>query len=140
MFKRHVIEKIGCFDEQLKTGADYDFSVRLARAGRIGYVNELLGYYLDEGKGSSTKPETLQPVERTVIEIRYGAFHKIDPSYVYPASLYDIDHLAYGKKMIPVADYFENYDDFISEKITNLRNQKRNRIEALFGILKGWKK
>ena len=29
------------------------------------------GYYLNEGMGASTRP-TVQPLERTVIEMRYG--------------------------------------------------------------------
>jgi GT2 family glycosyltransferase len=139
MFKSQVLKKIGYFDEQLITGADYDFAVRLARAGNIGYTNDLLGFYLDEGKGLSTKPDSLQPIERTVIEIRYGAFHKIDLRYIHAACSYNIDHIINGKKSIHIGVLFENYDLFISSKISKLRGYNVSKTRQLIRILKGWK-
>ena len=72
MFKRSVLEKIGYFDEQLLSGADYDFAMRLGRYCHGKHIDFNLGYYLNERSGLSTKKNSLQEIERTVVEIRYG--------------------------------------------------------------------
>ena len=66
------------FDEQLKSGADFDLSVRLAFHAKASMPKELLGYYLNEGLGASTRPNSKQPLDRTTIELRYGIYDKID--------------------------------------------------------------
>jgi len=72
MFKRSILEKIGYFDEQLLSGADYDFAMRLGRNCQDKHVDFNLGYYLNDRSGLSTKEISLQEIERTVVEIRYG--------------------------------------------------------------------
>ncbi|MDC3404571.1 glycosyltransferase [Acidimicrobiia bacterium] len=72
MFKRSVIDKIGLFDEQLLSGADFDFAMRLARDFKGKHLDHNLGYYLNTGNGLSTNQNSLQELERTVVEIRYG--------------------------------------------------------------------
>jgi len=75
MFRRRILEKIGIFDEQLLSGADYDFAMRLGRHGHGMHLDYNLGYYLNDRSGLSTKANSLQEIERTVVELRYG----IDP-------------------------------------------------------------
>ena len=72
MFKRDVLESIGKFDEQLISGADYDFAMRLARKHKGKHLNSNLGYYLNTGEGLSTNKNTLQEIERTLVEMRYN--------------------------------------------------------------------
>lgn len=72
MFRASVLKKIGHFDEQLYSGADYDFAIRLGKNFKGKHINSNLGYYLDSGKGLSTRPNSLQELERTVVELRYG--------------------------------------------------------------------
>ena len=71
MFKRSILEKIGYFDEQLLSGADFDFAMKLARYGYGKHINYNLGYYLNDRSGLSTKANSLQELERTVVELRY---------------------------------------------------------------------
>ena len=115
MFKKELCQKAGFIDEQLKSGADFDFSIRLAlhsAANRVG----LLGYYLNEGKGASTRPNSLQPLERTVIELRYGIYDKIDYDYAVKAIKYNIDHIINNKTPIHVSEYVPNYREFINDR------------------------
>jgi glycosyltransferase involved in cell wall biosynthesis len=78
MFRKSLCEKAGYFDEQLKSGADFDLSVRLGFNAKASMPRELLGYYLNEGLGASTRPNSKQPLDRTTIELRYGIYDKID--------------------------------------------------------------
>ena len=72
MFKRKIVEKIGLFDEQLISAADFDFAMRLARNSEGKHLNHNLGYYLNNRTGLSTKHGSLNELERTVVELRYG--------------------------------------------------------------------
>jgi GT2 family glycosyltransferase len=94
MFRKNLVEKIGFFDEQLKSGADYDYAIRLAKASRdIKCSSEILGYYLDEGKGASTNGDGRQPTERTVVELRYNLEDKIDKTYLSRIKNYKINEV-----------------------------------------------
>lgn len=115
MFRKSLCEKTGYFDEQLKSGADFDFAIRLAFNSRVVYVSGLLGYYLNEGLGASTRPNSLQALERTVIELRYGVFDKLDYDLVVMANKYNINNCLLGNKFIYVGDYVDNYKNLIKE-------------------------
>ena len=115
MWRKSLCEKAGLFDEQLRTGADFDLAIRLAINGKPDIVHGLLGYYLDEGKGASTRGDGLQQIERTLIEMRYGITDKIEPELV-PLVLerkYEIDSLVQAGKSTPVKHHVPNYTDFI---------------------------
>ncbi len=108
-FRKELVEKCGMFDEQLKTGADFDMAIRLADCTKVGIDSDCLGYYLDEGKGASTKGDGRQPIERTVVELRYGILDKIEPQYLPEALKYDIRHVVNDGKKIPVSTLVANY-------------------------------
>ena len=81
MFRKSLLEKSGVFDEQLVQGADYDLALRLAFNAKGLHLPINLGYYLNEGLGQSTKPNSKQPIERTVIELRYlSLIHISEPT------------------------------------------------------------
>ncbi len=132
MFSKRLCETAGYFDEQLKSGADFDFAIRLAFHGQIVGTSDLLGFYLDEGKGASTRPGSLQPVERTVIELRYGIYDKLDYTLVAKAARYRISDLLRDRKWFPIETYVPNYDAFMDERFrawhgTGLKNFIRRR-------------
>jgi glycosyltransferase involved in cell wall biosynthesis len=120
MFSKEMINKIGYFDEQLYSGADFDFAIRLAWAVNPVYPLGVAGYYLDEGMGASTRPNSLQALERTVIELRYGIFHKIDPSFIYPASRYVIPLILNDNKFVDLKSVFKDYDDYIDARLKQI--------------------
>ena len=104
MFRKSILEKSGVFDEQLVQGADYDLALRLAFNGKGLHLPTNLGYYLNEGLGQSTKPNSKQPIERTVIEMRYD-IPVLEPHLVSQTSSYDIENIIVDEKQIPVTNF-----------------------------------
>ena len=104
MFRKSILEKSGVFDEQLVQGADYDLALRLAFNGKGLHLPVNLGYYLNEGLGQSTKPDSKQPLERTVIELRYG-IRILEPQLVPYTQTYDVENIIVDEERIPVANF-----------------------------------
>lgn len=126
-FRKSLVEKAGMFDEQLKSGADFDLALRLAFHGKPGIAQGSLGYYLNEGKGASTRPDSKQPLERTVIELRYGIYDKMDYDYVVPSLSYDLTHIYNDGQATPVQTYVPNYDIYLSKAKEKLLSKGLNK-------------
>lgn len=124
MWRKSLCEKAGKFDEQLKSGADFDLAVRLAIHGKVDVAHGVLGYYLDEGRGASTRGDSMQPIERTLIEMRYGILDKLDHSWMPEVNKrkYVVEKLQFDNKMHRVEDFVPNYSDF------RHRNAKPNKV------------
>ena len=103
MFRKSIIEKSGVFDEQLVQGADYDLALRLALNGKGLHLPINLGYYLNEGLGQSTKPNSKQPIERTVIELRYN-IRVLEPHLVPYTREYDVENIIVDEEKIAVSN------------------------------------
>ena len=103
MFRKSLIEKSGLFDEQLIQGPDYDLALRLVRNGKAHFMPDNLGYYLNEGLGQSTKPNSKQPIERTVIELRYD-IRVLEPHLVPYTREYDVENIIVDEEKIPVSN------------------------------------
>ena len=115
MFKKTLCKKAGYFDEQLTSGADFDLSIRLAYNGKVVVADELLGYYLNEGKGASTRPGSKQSLDATVIELRYGIFDKLDLSNIPKTVTFDIPHIvSFGEKSL-VSEHVTNYNQILED-------------------------
>lgn len=111
MFRKSLCQKAGYFDEQFRSGADFDFAIRLAHHSNIKFSYGNGGYYLNEGKGASTSGN-LQPIEKTAIYKRYGVEDKILSEgclrFLDEALKYDIDNITnFGKKI--------NFKEFLNE-------------------------
>ena len=104
MFRKSILDKSGVFDEQLVQGADYDLALRLAFNGKGLHLPVNLGYYLNEGLGQSTKPDSKQPGERTVIELRYD-IRVLEPQLVPYTKTYDIENIIVDEEKIPVSNF-----------------------------------
>ena len=105
MFRKSLIEKSGVFDEQFISGADYDLALRLVRNGKAHFMSDVLGYYLNEGLGQSTKPDSKQALERTAIELRYGV-RILDQSLVESAkNMYDIENVIVNDEKTPTINF-----------------------------------
>ena len=115
-FRKTLVEKAGYFDEQLKSGADFDLAVRLAFHGKPVMAKGLLGYYLNEGKGASTRPDSRQALERTVIELRYGIYDKIDYDLVAKSTQLDISRLYFEGKNTQVSEYVPDYNNLLENR------------------------
>jgi glycosyltransferase involved in cell wall biosynthesis len=108
MFRREILKSSGLFDEQLLSGADYDFALRILNFGNSKYIKENLGYFLDEGMGASTKPNSKQEIERTVIELRHN-IRILNKSLVNDAkSLYDISSIYFNESKHSIKKFIPN--------------------------------
>lgn len=141
MFKKSICCKSGYFDEQLKSGADFDLAIRIALHTKAATTRCVLGYYLNEGLGASTRPNSLQPVERTVIEMRYGIYDKIQYKYLCRALRYNIPYLLQFGSWRHVGEYVPDYEQFLTERepllYKGLKNYNReNRLELLKSSIK----
>ena len=103
MFRKSALKKSGVFDEQLMTGADYDLALRLAFNGKGLHIPYNLGYYLNDGQGLSTGSRK-QPIERTVVELRYGV-RVLEPHLVPETRGYDVENIIINDKKIPAKTF-----------------------------------
>ena len=116
MFRKSLLEKAGYFDEQLKSGADFDLAVRLAvHSPKIYSTPGVGGYYLDEGKGASTNGDGRQPTERTVIELRYGISDKVEQQWVSKANSYKIQEICEYGKWRNIREVVPGYEDLVKK-------------------------
>lgn len=116
MWRRSVIEVAGMFDEQFKSGGDFEYWVRLILCGVLMEKTDgIMGYFLNEKRGASTDGTGLQPIERTVVELRYGIYDKIDYTYALNAGKYNIDHLYFSRVVWDIRDYVKGYDLYLKE-------------------------
>ncbi|MDO8575428.1 MAG: glycosyltransferase [bacterium] len=115
-WRKDLSEKAGYFDEQLIQGPDFDLSVRLAFHTKAKMTTEILGFYLNEGKGMSTKPDSPQPIERVTIELRYGICDKIDYDHVVSSSKYSTPFIKEFGVWNPVSKYVPNYTSLLAER------------------------
>ncbi|KAF5052820.1 hypothetical protein DSECCO2_404780 [anaerobic digester metagenome] len=145
MFKKNICQQIGMFDEQLRCANDFDFALRIALNGKVGMVNSNLGYFLDEGKGASTKSNSLCPVEATVIRLRYGVYDRIDYRLLKQALKYNIYNIKKGDNWISLDSLIKNYSDILEERFNlwfekgiranyfSKKLDRMNRIRSLIG-------
>lgn len=139
MFKKSICERAGLFDEQLVSGADFDFSIRLAFNGKAVATDKILGYYLNEGKGASTRPDSKQVLDRTIVELRYGIFDKINYDLVAEASTFALHHVMTDGVPHVLELYVPNYNALIKEriaawKVKGLKSYTRNRMFRIYKI------
>ena len=92
MFRKSFLKMTGVFDEQFTCCNDYDLAMRFARCGKGMHIPKIVGYYLNEGLGQSTKSDSVQPIERTVIELRYN-IRVLEPNLVPHIKNYDVENI-----------------------------------------------
>jgi glycosyltransferase involved in cell wall biosynthesis len=112
MWRKEIGQRVGFFDEQFRSGVDFEFAVRVALNFRMRKVPGLLGYFTDAGAGLSTG-SPLQPIERTVVELRYGIYDKVDRAYIADAQKYNIKQIRFGATWHPVDRFVPHYDELL---------------------------
>ena len=119
-FSKQAVDSVGLFDEQFKSAADFDLAIRLAYFGPTISTKRPLGYYLNEGLGSSTRIGSLGPRERTAIQLRYGVFAKLDSALIPLTVTYNLPNLNFGGEWHPVSKFVPNYDILISRELSQM--------------------
>ena len=117
MFRKNICNKIGYYDEQLISGSDFDFAIKMALVSKGKKILNNLGYYLNAEKGLSTKKNTTQGIESSLIYLRYGIFEKFNHNSIFEIMKYEIKSTKYQNKYIPMNKYFKNYNAFIVKKL-----------------------
>ena len=124
MFKKNICNRIGYYDEQLISGSDFDFAIKMALVSKGKKILNNLGYYLDVGTGlSTTKKNNTQIVEKNLICLRYGIFKKVNFHSIIPIMKYEIKSTKYKNKYIPISKYLKNYDTFLEKKILTYKKK-----------------
>ncbi len=116
MWRKALHDVAGYFDEQFKSAGDFDFFIRVARNFSGKKVTGVLGYYL-ASKGIS-KTGSVNNIERTLVELRYAQYQKLNYVYLLPAIIrYRIKTIkSYGMKH-KVGQYFQYYPHYILKRL-----------------------
>ncbi|OPX64998.1 MAG: putative glycosyl transferase [Methanomassiliicoccales archaeon PtaB.Bin134] len=109
MFRKSLVEKAGYVDEQFRSSADFDHTLRLSLHTRSAVVDGNLGYYYMANTGLSNNPNSRIDVENFVIRMRYGIYDKLWFHYLAAASDYDIYRIQNGNEWIHVSKYVPDY-------------------------------
>lgn len=138
MWRKELSERAGYFDEQLVQGPDFDLLVRLA-FNTLGKKTEgLLGHYLNAGTGLGSRKGTLQPVDRTAIELRYGILDKVDYGYLRAAQCYRINEIFFNRKWHPVASFVPDYAAVMRAReplrSIGIQNHRRRVVKRCLGL------
>jgi hypothetical protein len=135
MWRKSICDNVGLFDSQLRSGADFDLMIRIAASAEMQRAHGLLGYYLNAGMGLSTSGGRLQPTERTVVELRYGIYDKIDYRYLPQAREYRWGEIYFDGCWHPVSELFPDYEAFLHSREhlrrVGLRNYRRAQVRRL---------
>lgn len=110
MFRAELCGRAGLFDEQLRSGADFDFALRLLSHAPAVATGELLGWYLNAGLGASTRSGSLQSLEKNVIYMRYGIWDKFEIEYLPQLRNYEVHRIVIDGSPLAVAQFFRDYD------------------------------
>jgi glycosyltransferase involved in cell wall biosynthesis len=124
MWRAELVPRIGFFDEQLRSAADFDLAVRLAFSNMGKKTPGNLGFYLYAGQGASQGAKHLVRdialIERTAVELRYGAYDMIarhnEYRFIEQAKRYRIRELLINGEWQPVERYVPNYQQMMLER------------------------
>lgn len=115
VLRKDLAARIGYFDEQFRTAADMDYSLRIA-ANRLpmGRVDGVLGYFTDAEQGLSTREGGQEAaIERAAIQLRYGVFDKVHPGGQLAAKQFRLDHVQSFGKWQPMTEIVPSYASFL---------------------------
>jgi len=113
-FRRQLLEKVGFWDEQLRSGGDFEFQVRAAFNCQFKKTEGILVYKLNATQSASQG--ILQPLERTVIELRYGIYDKIDYNYLPDAVRYNITYIGHNGTWQTIRSFVPGYDELLEQR------------------------
>lgn len=141
LFRRSLLERCGYWDEQLKSGGDFDFQIRAAMNCKFKKTSGgPILYYTSAPNGSSASQSPLQPLERTVIELRYGIFDKIDLQF-FPASLrYSVPLLRWDEVWHEISHFVPEYNSQMQWRRKNWFDNRFMREPSVKGFRHALKK
>lgn len=122
MWRRSAMEVAGFFDEQLLVSADFDLFVRMAFNGTMKKTGGLLGHWLHGRSGLSSRANSPLPYERTLVQLRYGMYGRVDYRRVRGSRSYSRNEILYDGRRRPVESFVAGYGTLL---------RKRSRARAI---------
>jgi len=143
-FRRSLLDKVGYWDEQLKSGADFDFQIRAAFNVKFKKTEgDPITFYTYNTNGVSLSSGELSKIEGLAIALRYGIYSSIPSwiNYLPEASLYNLMNLRNDNSWIPLNKSIPDIDEIQNfrmikwksarsslTKENSFKNRVRNKI------------
>ncbi len=119
-FRTSLLKKVGLWDEQFRSGSDFDFQVRAAFNCEFRKTpGDALLYYTRYENSNSASSGKLQQIERTVVQLRYGIYDKINYSLLPQALQYDIYHVYWNGQKKHVREFVPEYETMLQQRFAN---------------------
>jgi glycosyltransferase involved in cell wall biosynthesis len=116
MWNKNIHDKVEYLDEQFKIVSDYEFQLRVALNYRLVKADSILGYYLENADHKLSRNEYLHNKERTVVEIRYRLYDRVQLHFVPFIAGFRIKHFLNFGKWVPVAEVVPSLNKFEIKK------------------------
>lgn len=116
MWRRSLIKEVGYFDEQFRSGGDFDYTVRLSFATTGKKTKGCIDFFTNEGTGLSTNSSNDQEIERTVIQLRYSIYKSLDIFYLIDALNYKLHEITVSGVPVKIDTLIKNYRNIIDER------------------------
>ena len=92
-------------------------ALRLLSHASWAYAAQPLGYYLSAGLSASTRPDSLQWLEKNLIYMRYGIWDKLEIEALPRLRAYHLNELVIdGARVSASAGVFENYEEVMQQR------------------------
>jgi glycosyltransferase involved in cell wall biosynthesis len=128
LIRRSLIDRIGGFDEQFRSGGDFEFQIRAALSCRFVKTPGLM-VYKTHSTGSASCGR-LQPLERTAIELRYGLYDKTMALGGYPyvdeARGYRLQAIQTAGVWRDIRESVPGYDALLDRRAEGLQQLEEN--------------
>jgi len=136
-FRRELLARAGYWDEQFRSGGDFDFQVRATHHCKFKRIEGApLFYYTRVVNSGSASSNTLQPTEATVILLRYAVYDKIALlnlfQYVPRARRYSLDQVLCAGTWYPIEQFVPGYRQMLAQRDTARQSfETRYRLKII---------
>ena len=134
LFRRSLLNRVGGFDEQLRSGGDFDFQIRAALSSRFVRTPGVMVYYTKYPESESASSSHLQPLERTMIELRYGLYDKTVSLHGFPfieeaRSSYRLKEILLGGEWRSIEEFVVGYEALLASRAGGLRRLEQRHAQ-----------
>jgi hypothetical protein len=126
-FRKSILDKVGFWDEQLKSGADFDYQIRAAFNVKFKKTGgNPITYYTYNTNGVSLSSGDLSKIEAMVISLRYGIYSEVPRWLYYIPEIYKyrISHVSIDDKWESISNYVTDIESILSLRMQNLKNER----------------